>query len=113
KDLCEHFPYSRRELADIVRVKRVRTFHELLANHGRGHGCDICKPTVASILASFWNDYVLEDEHVGLQDSNGRFLGNLQKDGSYSVVPRVAGGEITPDKLIVLGEVAKEFDLYT
>src|SRR5690606_31959956 len=81
--------------------------------HGRGHGCDICKPTVASILASFWNDYVLEDEHVGLQDSNDRFLGNLQKDGSYSVVPRVAGGEITPDKLIVLGEVAKEFDLYT
>jgi nitrite reductase (NADH) large subunit len=76
-------------------------------------GCDVCKPTVGSILASFWNDYVLDEQHIGLQDTNDIFLGNMQKDGTYSVVPRVAGGEITPDKLIVLGEVAKEFDLYT
>ncbi|MDC0598286.1 nitrite reductase large subunit NirB [Gammaproteobacteria bacterium] len=111
--ICEHFPHSRQELADIIRVKKIKTFSELLAGHGKGHGCDICKPTVASILATFWNDYVLEVEHVGLQDTNDTFLGNMQKDGTYSVVPRIAGGEITPDKLIVLGEVAKEFALYT
>jgi len=112
-DLCEHFSYSRKELADIVRVKKIRTFAELLASHGKGHGCEICKPTVGSILASFWNDYILSDEHLGLQDTNDIFLGNMQKDGTYSIVPRVAGGEITPDKLIVLGQVAKEYDLYT
>ena len=112
-NLCEHFEYSRRELADIVRVKQIKTFDELLESHGKGLGCDICKPTVGSILASFWNDYVLKDEHRGLQDTNDIYLGNMQKDGTYSVVPRVAGGEITPDKLIVLGEVAKEFNLYT
>lgn len=112
-DLCEHFAYSRKELADIVRVKQIKTFDELLESHGHGLGCDICKPTVGSILASFWNDYVLKDEHIGLQDTNDIFLGNMQKDGTYSVVPRVAGGEITPEKLIVLGEVAKEFNLYT
>ncbi|GAB3095686.1 nitrite reductase large subunit [Aestuariicella hydrocarbonica] len=112
-DLCEHFAYSRKELADIVRVKQIKTFDELLDSHGHGLGCEICKPTVGSILASFWNDYVLKDEHIGLQDTNDIFLGNMQKDGTYSVVPRVAGGEITPEKLIVLGEVAKEFDLYT
>ena len=39
--------------------------------HGKGLGCDICKPAVASILASIHNDYILEPEHVGLQDSNG------------------------------------------
>jgi nitrite reductase (NADH) large subunit len=111
--ICEHFPWSRRELADIVRVKKIRTFAALMSEHGKGHGCDICKPAVGSILASFWNDYVLEPAHVGLQDTNDHFLGNLQKDGTYSVVPRVAGGEITPDKLIALGEVAKEFKLYT
>lgn len=112
-DLCEHFAYSRKELADIVRVKKIRTFPELLESHGDGLGCEVCKPAVGSILASFWNDYVLEDAHIGLQDTNDIFLGNMQKDGTYSIVPRVAGGEITPDKLIVLGEVAKEFDLYT
>ncbi|AFU98448.1 nitrite reductase large subunit NirB [Simiduia agarivorans] len=112
-DICEHFAYSRKELADIVRVKKIKTFEALLESHGSGHGCDICKPAVGSILASFWNDYILEDAHMGLQDTNDLYLGNLQKDGTYSVVPRVAGGEITPDKLIVLGQVAKEFNLYT
>ncbi len=112
-NLCEHFAYSRAELADIVRVKKIKTFDELLDSHGTGLGCEICKPTVGSILASFWNEYILEEQHAGLQDTNDIYLGNMQKDGTYSVVPRVAGGEITPDKLIVLGEVAKEFDLYT
>ncbi|MBR9910973.1 MAG: nitrite reductase large subunit [Gammaproteobacteria bacterium] len=112
-DICEHFAYSRKELADIVRVKKIKTFDELLDSHGKGLGCDVCKPAAASILASFWNEYVLEDNLVGLQDTNDVFLGNMQKDGTYSIVPRVAGGEITPDKLIVLGEVAKEYNLYT
>ncbi len=97
--ICEHFPHSRKELADIVRVKQIKTFDELLDQHGKGLGCDICKPAVASILASFWNEYVLDKKHIGLQDTNDIFLGNMQKDGTYSIVPRVAGGEITPDQL--------------
>ncbi len=112
-DICEHFPYTRVELADIIRVKKIKTFDELLDSHGKGHGCEICKPAIGSILASYWNEYVLKDEHISLQDTNDVFLGNMQKDGTYSIVPRVQGGEITPDKLIVLGEVAKKFDLYT
>ncbi|GEA60227.1 nitrite reductase large subunit NirB [Vibrio comitans] len=112
-DLCEHFAYSRQELSDIVRVNQIKTFDELLTQYGSGHGCEVCKPTVGSILASFWNDYILKNEHMELQDTNDIYLGNMQKDGTYSVVPRIAGGEITPDKLIVLGQVAKEFDLYT
>lgn len=111
--ICEHFPHSRQELADIVRIKQIKTFDELLDSHGHGLGCDICKPAVASILAGFWNEYVLDKKHIGLQDTNDIFLGNMQKDGTYSIVPRIAGGEITPEKLIVLGEVAKEYKLYT
>jgi len=112
-NVCEHFEYTRQELEHIIRVEGIHDFHTLLKNHGHGLGCDICKPAVASILASTWNDYVLNPEHVGLQDTNDTFLANMQKDGTFSVVPRVAGGEITPDKLITLGEVAKEFQLYT
>ncbi len=112
-DLCEHFAYSRQELYSLIRVQGIRTFDALLTEHGSGHGCEICKPTIASILSSCWNDYVLKPELTPLQDSNDYYLGNIQKDGTYSVVPRVPGGEITADKLIVLGQVAKEFNLYT
>jgi nitrite reductase (NADH) large subunit len=111
--LCEHFAYSRQELYHLVRVNQIKTFDELIQKYGKGLGCEICKPTVASILASTWNELILATPHVGLQDTNDYFLANIQKDGTYSVVPRVPGGEITPDKLIVLGEVAKEFGLYT
>jgi nitrite reductase (NADH) large subunit len=111
--LCEHFAYSRQELYHLVRVGKIRTFDDLLARHGSGRGCDICKPTVGSILASCWNEYVLKPTHAKLQDSNDYFLANIQKDGSYSIVPRVTGGEITPDKLIVLGQVAKKYGLYS
>jgi nitrite reductase (NADH) large subunit len=111
--LCEHFPYSRQEIYHLVRVGQITTFDAFLEAHGSGDGCDICKPTVANVLASCWNDWVLNKPHAGLQDTNDYFLGNMQRDGTYSIVPRVAGGEITPDKLIVLGEVAKQYDLYT
>ena len=113
KDLCEHFAYSRQELYHLVRVEQLKTFREVIAAHGQGKGCDICKPTVGSILASCWNDYILKDDHAPLQDTNDYFLANMQKDGTYSVVPRVPGGEITPDRLIVIGEIAKDFNLYT
>ncbi|MHB8669726.1 MAG: nitrite reductase large subunit NirB [Acidimicrobiales bacterium] len=111
--LCEHFAYSRQELFDIVRVHRIVSFSELLSSHGSGRGCEICKPAVASMLASLSNGYILDGEEATLQDTNDHFLANLQRDGSYSVVPRVPGGEITPDQLITIGEVAKEFGLYT
>jgi nitrite reductase (NADH) large subunit len=111
--LCEHFGFSRQELFHLVRIENLKTFEDILRKHGRGKGCDICKPTVASILASCWNEMVLKPKHAPLQDTNDHFLANLQKDGTYSVVPRVPGGEITPAKLIAIGEVAKKYSLYT
>ena len=111
--LCEHFAYTRQQLFHLVRVGEIRTFDALLRKHGWGRGCDVCKPVVASILASCWNEFVLAGSHAPLQDTNDYFLANMQKDGTYSVVPRVPGGEITPDKLIAIGEVAKKFRLYT
>ncbi len=113
KDLCEHFPYSRQELYHLIQVEQIRTFDQLLEKHGKGLGCDICKPAVGSILASYWNDYVLSDKYFKLQDTNDYRLANLQKDGTYSVVPRVPGGEITPQQLIAIGEVASRYRLYT
>lgn len=113
KDICEHFAYSRRELYDIIKVEKLTDFEQLIDKHGTGAGCEICKPTVGSILASVWNDYILDKAKVPLQDTNDNFLANLQKDGTYSIVPRIPGGEITPEKLIVIGQVAQKYKLYT
>jgi len=112
-NLCEHFPYSRQQLFHLVKVGQLKSFAAVLEKHGRGMGCDICKPTVASIMASCWNEFVLKRDKAVLQDTNDYFLANMQKDGTYSIVPRVPGGEITPEKLIVLGEVARRYKLYT
>ncbi|WP_207765949.1 nitrite reductase large subunit NirB [Solimonas fluminis] len=111
--VCEHFPYSRQEIYHLVRVGQIKTFETLLEKHGKGLGCDICKPVAASVFASCWNDFVLKKEHAALQDSNDYFLGNIQKDGTYSVVPRMPGGEVTADGLIAVGQVAKKYGLYT
>lgn len=108
--ICACFSYSRGELAEVIRREEIRGYWEVLGRYGRGRGCEICKPAVASILASYQNEYVLK--HQNIQDSNDHFLANIQKNGSYSVVPRVPGGEITAEQLITIGEVAEEFDLY-
>jgi nitrite reductase (NADH) large subunit len=111
--LCEHFNYSRQELFDLVKINKLKTYDEVLNMFGKGDGCELCKPPVASILASLWNEIILKKGNDTAQDSNDRFLANIQKGGTYSVVPRIPGGEITPDKLIVIGQVAKKYNLYT
>lgn len=113
KDICEHFPYSRQEMYHLIKIEKIRTFGEMLEKHGTGDGCDICKPTTASILASIWNDHILKTEHASLQDTNDYYMANMQKDGTYSVVPRMPGGEVTPEGLIAVGQVAKKYGLYT
>jgi nitrite reductase (NADH) large subunit len=113
RGLCEHFRLTRQELFDLVAIHGYRRFDDLVEAHGSGRGCDVCKPVVASILASQFNGHVLAGETGALQDTNDAYLANIQRNGTYSVVPRIPGGEITPEKLIVIGEVARDFNLYT
>ncbi|HYP74027.1 MAG TPA: nitrite reductase large subunit NirB, partial [Microbacterium sp.] len=111
--LCEHFAMSRRQLFDAVRVSGLTTFSAIIDRFGTGRGCDLCKPALASILATLTGTHVLEGENATLQDTNDHVMANMQKDGSYSVVPRIPGGEITPEGLLVIGQVAQDFGLYT
>ncbi|UKT64246.1 nitrite reductase large subunit NirB [Pedobacter mucosus] len=111
--ICEHFNYSRQELFDLIHIHELKSYDAVLDALGKNDGCEVCKPLVSSLLASLWNEMILKKGNDVAQDSNDRFLANIQKGGSYSVVPRIPGGEITPDKLIVIGEVAKKYNLYT
>ena len=109
--VCEHFDYSRQELYDLVKINKLKNYDLVLDHFGKGDGCETCKPLVASILSSLWNDLIVKQETI--QDSNDRYLANIQKGGTYSVVPRIPGGEITPEKLIAIGQVAQKYGLYT
>lgn len=111
--VCEHFDHSRQELLDLVKMNKLKTYGAVLDHFGTGDGCEVCKPLVGSILASLWNENILLKDRATIQDSNDRFLANIQKGGTYSVVPRIPGGEITPEKLIVIGQVAQKYGLYT
>lgn len=108
--LCEHFTYSRQELYQIVQVRKLKSFPEVLKSCGSGYGCEICKPAVASMLASLWNEVIVN--HQTIQDTNDRFLANIQRGGTYSVIPRIAGGEITTAKLEILAQIGTKYGLY-
>lgn len=113
--MCVHIPHSRADLYNIVAIKGLRTFGDIMNAVGKNPdslGCELCKPAIASILASLFNGNIMDKEYHELQDTNDRFLANIQRNGTFSVVPRVPGGEITADKLITIGQVAKKFNLY-
>lgn len=111
--LCEHFDMSRRQLFDAVRVAELSTFSAVIERFGNGRGCDICKPALASILSVLVGRHVLDGENATLQDTNDHVMANMQKDGTYSVVPRMPGGEVTPAGLMTIGQIAEDFGLYT
>jgi nitrite reductase (NADH) large subunit len=109
--LCEHFDYSRQELIDLLRINDVRTYGAALDHFGTGDGCEVCKPAVASILSGLWNELIVKQNVI--QDTNDRYLANIQKGGSYSVMPRMAGGEVSPQQLMAIGRIADKYNLYT
>jgi nitrite reductase (NAD(P)H) len=113
--LCPHFEFSRVDLFNIIYVKKLQTLEETMKECGKDPnslGCEVCKPTIGSIIASLFNKHILDKQIRGLQETNDRFLANIQRNGTFSVVPRVSGGEITADKLIIIGTVAKKYNLY-
>ncbi|MHA7274103.1 nitrite reductase large subunit NirB [Arthrobacter sp. TMT4-20] len=118
KGICEHFAMSRPELFEAIQALDLASFQDIILRFGAteeaktGHGCDICKPAIGSILATQRGEYVLDGGRGTLQDTNDRALANMQRNGTYSVVPRIPGGEITPQKLAVIAQVAEQFGLY-
>ncbi|KXG49054.1 FAD-dependent pyridine nucleotide-disulfide oxidoreductase [Penicillium griseofulvum] len=114
-NLCSHIPYSRADLYNIVAIKQLKTFVDIMKDVGKNPdslGCELCKPAIASILSSLFNPHIMDKGFNDLQETNDKFLANIQRNGTFSVVPRIPGGEITADKLIAIGSVAKKYGLY-
>lgn len=115
--LCEHFDVPRADLFELVQLGGQGTFSEIVAAFGTGRGCNVCRPVVASILATLGAITGRRHSPVGrqlgaLQDTNDHVMANIQKDGTYSVIPAMPAGEVTPEKLLVFAQVAKDYGLY-
>ena len=114
--LCPHFKYSRQDMYTMIKFRKLKTFNEVMqevGNKADSLGCEVCRPAISSIQSSLFNEFIQKPIHRAGLDTNDRYLANIQRDGTYSVVPRVSAGEITPQKLIVIGQVAKKYDLYS
>jgi len=99
-----------------VKIKQLKTKDEIFANISStpdAQGCEVCKPAIGSILSSLYNEHVMKPQHHHNQDTNDRFLGNIQRNGTFSVVPRIPGGEVTPERLVAIGQIASDYGLYT
>lgn len=110
--LCEHFSMSRAELYRAVADAGLKSFSQIIERFGAGRGCNICRPTIASIIAAQQHGHILEGEAGTLQDTNDFVMANLQRNGTYSVIPAMAGGEVDAEQLIVFAQVAQDFGLY-
>ncbi len=99
--LCEHFALSPgRAVRRRAGAASSRTFSEIIARFGT-------RPRLRHLQAGRRLDprLALRRAHArrrpaALQDTNDHVMANLQKDGTYSVVPRIPGGEITPEQLV-------------
>ena len=121
--ISPHFPITRAALVEIIRLKELRTYEEIVHECARAGkipalqaaliGDEVCKPVVASILSSLWSEVPVKSGLRELQDTNDFVMATMQRSGQYSVTPRVAGGEITPQELLLMGTVALTYNLWT
>jgi nitrite reductase (NADH) large subunit len=107
KVLCSCIPFPQEKVRDMVRTQQIRSVQDVLDIYGNGKGCEICKPALS---------YIVDVVHSGghNEDRSARFINdrvhaNIQKDGTFSVVPRMRGGVTTPDELRRIADVADKY----
>jgi NAD(P)H-dependent nitrite reductase large subunit len=107
KVLCACVPFAQDNLREILRTQRLRSVQEVLDIYGNGVGCEVCKPALSYMMDMLWcGDH---DEDRSARFINDRVHANIQKDGTFSVVPRIRGGVTSPDELRRIADVADRY----
>lgn len=107
KVLCKCVPLSEPQLREIVRSQRLRSVQQVLNVYGNGTGCEACKPALAYMLDMVWCGG--HDEDRSARFINDRVHANIQRDGAFSVVPRIRGGVTSPQELRRIADVAEKY----
>lgn len=109
KTICKCVPFGEDNLREILRSQRLRSVQEVLEIYGNGVGCEVCKPALSYMLDMLWcGDH---DEDRSARFINDRVHANIQKDGTFSVVPRIRGGVTSPDELRRIADVAEKYQV--
>jgi nitrite reductase (NADH) large subunit len=107
--ICKCVPFAEDKLREILRSQRLRSVQEVLQIYGNGVGCEVCKPALSYMLDMLWcGDH---DEDRSARFINDRVHANIQKDGTFSVVPRIRGGVTSPDELRRIADVAEKYQV--
>ncbi len=107
--LCACVPFSYERLREIVRAQKLKSVEEVLAVYGNRKGCEVCKPALSYMLDMLWCGDHEEDRSARF--INDRVHANIQKDGTFSVVPRMRGGVTSPDELRRIADVAEKYNV--
>src|SRR5687767_6392547 len=109
KVICACVPFAEDRLREILRSQRLKSVQEVLEIYGNGIGCEICKPALSYMLDMLWcGDH---DEDRSARFINDRVHANIQKDGTFSVIPRIRGGVTSPDELRRIADVADKYQV--
>ena len=109
KTLCKCIPFAEDNLREILRSQKLRSVQEVLEIYGNGTGCEICKPALAYMMDMLWcGDH---DEDRSTRFVNDRVHANIQKDGTFSVVPRIRGGVTSAEELRRIADVADKYNV--
>ncbi len=107
--LCACVPFPEEKLREILRSQRLRSVQDVLEIYGNGKGCEVCKPALSYMLDMLWcGDH---DEDRSARFINDRVHANIQKDGTFSVIPRIRGGVTSPDELRRIADVAERYSV--
>ncbi|HEY6394322.1 MAG TPA: nitrite reductase large subunit NirB, partial [Candidatus Binataceae bacterium] len=105
--LCSCVPFSYEQLRQIVRGQQLKSVQEVLNVYGNRKGCEVCKPALSYMLDMIWCGE--HDEDRSARFINDRVHANIQKDGTFSVVPRMRGGVTSPEELRRIADVAEKY----
>jgi len=103
--LCPCRGLTREAIVDVMGERGIRSASELAEACGAGRDCGACKPGLA-YLVSLVNDN-RHDEEGHARFINDRVHANIQRDGTFSVVPRIRGGVTSPEELRRIADVAE------
>ena len=109
KVLCSCVPFSQEKLRGIVRSQKLRSVQDVLDIYGNGRGCEICKPALSYMVDMVWCGEHEEDRSARF--INDRVHANIQKDGTFSVIPRIRGGVTTPQELRRIADAAEKYNV--
>ncbi len=109
KPLCQCTEYTHDEVRAQIRERHLTSIAAVMQEleWKNSDGCAACRPALNYYLIATWPAEVKDDYQSRF--INERVHANIQKDGTYSVVPRMWGGVTTPAELRAIADVAEKF----